>query len=242
MSEFEVIEHRNPRPVVIDTDPGVDDALAIVVALRSPELRNASKADASLVDVAFEVDAGGVLDLVTERVFGTGRPLVRRADVVVVGGANTDLTVAAPTLPRPGETVAEGALHTGFGGKGANQAVAARRAGAEVAFVARMGEDEHAERYLDHLRAEGIDTGAVSRDPRAASGVALIMVDAAGHNQIAVAPGANARLRPAHLKAGMRLIHAGAVVVNEIEAEQLTGLTDSPKATLSNTDMCGKRA
>ena len=178
---------------------------------------NASKADASLVDVAFEVDAGGVLDLVTERVFGTGRPLVRRADVVVVGGANTDLTVAAPTLPRPGETVAEGALHTGFGGKGANQAVAARRAGAEVAFVARMGEDEHAERYLDHLRAEGIDTDAVSRDPRTASGVALIMVDAAGHNQIAVAPGANARLRPAHLKAGMRLIHAGAVVVAELE-------------------------
>ena len=178
---------------------------------------NASEADASLVDVAFDVDAGGVLDLVTERVFGTGRPLERRADVVVVGGANTDLTVAAPTLPRPGETVAEGALHTGFGGKGANQAVAARRAGAEVAFVARMGEDEHAGRYLDHLHAEGIDTGAVSRDPRAASGVALIMVDAAGHNQIAVAPGANARLRPAHLKAGMRLIHAGAVVVAELE-------------------------
>ena len=85
-----------------------------------------------------------MLDLVTQRVFGTGRPLVRRADVVVVGGANTDLTVAAATLPRPGETVAEGALHTGFGGKGANQAVAARRAGAEVAFVARMGDDEHA--------------------------------------------------------------------------------------------------
>ena len=178
---------------------------------------NASEADASLVDVAFEVDAGGVLDLVTERVFGTARPVERRADVVVVGGANTDLTVAAPTLPRPGETVAAGVLHSGFGGKGANQAVAARRAGAEVAFVARMGEDEHAERYLDHLRAEGIDTGAVGRDPRAASGVALIMVDAAGHNQIAVAPGANARLRPSHLKAGMRLVHAGAVVVAELE-------------------------
>ena len=178
---------------------------------------NASEADASLVDVAFEVDAGGVLELVTERVFGAARRLERQADVVVVGGANTDLTVAAPTLPRSGETVGDGAMHTGFGGKGANQAVAARRAGAEVAFIARMGEDEHAERYLDHLHAEGIDTGAVSRDPRAASGVALIMVDAAGHNQIAVAPGANARLRPSHLKAGTRLIHAGAVVVAELE-------------------------
>ena len=177
----------------------------------------ASEADAPLVDVAFEVDAGGVLDLVTERVFGAARPSGRRVDVVVVGAANTDLTVAAPTLPRAGETVGDGAVHTGFGGKGANQAVAARRAGAEVAFVARMGDDEHAERYLDHLRAEGIDTGAVGRDPRAASGVALIMVDAAGRNQIAVAPGANARLRPSHLKAGTRRLHAGAVVIAELE-------------------------
>ena len=179
---------------------------------------DASEAAAPLVDVAFEVDAGGVLGLVTERVFGAVRARERRTDVVVVGGANTDLTVAAPKLPRPGETVGEGAMYTGFGGKGANQAVAARRAGAEVAFVARMGEDEHAERYLDHLRAEGIDTGAVSRDAGAASGVALIMVDAAGHNQIAVAPGANARLRPSHLKAGTRLVHAGTVVVAELEA------------------------
>ena len=178
---------------------------------------NASEAAAPLVDVAFEVDAGGVLGLVTERVFGAARALDRRTDVVVVGAANTDLTIAAPTLPRPGETVGEGGVHTGFGGKGANQAVAARRAGAEVVFVARMGEDEHAERYLDHLRTEGIDTGAVSRDAGAASGVALIMVDAAGHNQIAVAPGANARLRPSHLKAGTRLIHAGTVVVAELE-------------------------
>ena len=178
---------------------------------------NAAETGAALVDVAFEVDAGAVLGLITERVFGAARPLGRRMDVVVVGGANTDLTVAAPTLPRPGETVAEGTMHTGFGGKGANQAVAARRAGAEVAFVARMGEDEHAERYLDHLRAEGIETGAISRDSRAPSGVALIMVDAAGHNQIAVAPGANARLRPSHLRAGTRLVHAGAVVVAELE-------------------------
>ena len=73
----------------------------------------------------------------------------------MVGSANTDLTVTARTLPKPGETVTEGVLHTGFGGKGANQAVAARRAGAEVAFVARMGDDGHAERYLAHLRAEG---------------------------------------------------------------------------------------
>ncbi|MCY4286294.1 MAG: PfkB family carbohydrate kinase [Thiotrichales bacterium] len=173
--------------------------------------------DAPLVDVAFEVDTARVLGLMAERVLGAARPEERPADVVVVGSANTDLTVTARSLPRPGETVTEGALHTGFGGKGANQAVAARRAGAEVAFVARMGADAHAERYLEHLRAEGIDIGAISRDRRAASGVALIAVDAAGHNQIAVASGANTRLRPAHLKAGLRRVRTNTVVVAQLE-------------------------
>ena len=173
--------------------------------------------DATLVEVAFEVDTARVLGLVAERVLGAARPEERPADVVVVGSANTDLTVTAPALPRPGETVTEGALRTGFGGKGANQAVAARRAGAEVAFVARMGSDSHADRYLKHLDAEGIDIGAISRDRRAASGVALIAVDAAGHNQISVASGANSRLRPAHLKAGLRRVRMGSVVVAQLE-------------------------
>ena len=178
---------------------------------------DAAGSAAPVVDVAFEVDAERVLDLVADRVLDPGRTVARRADVVVVGSANTDMTVAARTLPRPGETVTEGVLHTGFGGKGANQAVASRRAGADVVFVARMGEDEHAERYLRHLRAEGVDIAAVGRDRRAASGVALIAVDEAGRNQIAVAPGANARLRPAHLKEGMARVGAGSVVVAQLE-------------------------
>ena len=184
---------------------------------KRPADGDAAEDDAPLVDVAFEVDAARVLGLVAERVLGAARPTERFADVVVVGSANTDLTVTARALPRPGETVTEGALHTGFGGKGANQAVAARRAGSEVAFVARLGADVHADRYLEHLGAEGIDIGAISRDRRAASGVALIAVDADGHNQIAVASGANARLRPAHLKAGLRRLRAGSVVVAQFE-------------------------
>ena len=180
-----------------------------------------------LVDVAFEVDAGRVLALVAERVFGAGsrvhgrhgaeHPVESGADVVVIGSANTDLTVTLPALPRPGETVTRGVLGTGFGGKGANQAVAARRAGAEVALAARMGDDEYAGPYLDHLRAEGIDTIAIGRDRDAASGVALIVVDTAGRNQIAVASGANARLRPAHLKAALERVRAGGVVVAQLE-------------------------
>ncbi|MCY4468152.1 MAG: PfkB family carbohydrate kinase [Thiotrichales bacterium] len=189
---------------------------------KQPADGDAAADDAPLVDVAVEVDAARVLGLVAERVLGAARPTERFADVVVVGSANTDLTVTARALPRPGETVTEGALHTGFGGKGANQAVAARRAGSEVAFVARLGADAHADRYLEHLGAEGIDIGAISRDRRAASGVALIAVDADGHNQIAVASGANARLRPAHLKAGLQRLRAGSVVVAQFEVPVAT--------------------
>ena len=187
------------------------------IADRRPVPGGAAEDGTPLVDVAFEVDAARVLGLVAERVLGAARPTERLADVVVVGSANTDLTITARTLPRPGETVTEGTLHTGFGGKGANQAIAARRAGSEVVFVARLGTDAHADRYLEHLGAEGIDIGAISRDRRAASGVALIAVDADGHNQIVVASGANARLRPSHLKAGMRRVQAGSVVVAQLE-------------------------
>ena len=209
-----------PLPVRVETK-GVHTR-GMSVADRRPARKSrqtggtVSRGGPLLVDVAFDVDAGRVLELLAERVLGAARAPERRADIVVVGGANTDLTITTRTLPRPGETVTEGVLHTGFGGKAANQAVAARRAGAEVALVAAMGDDGHADRYLAHLRAEGIDIDAIARDQREASGVALIMVDAAGHNQIAVASGANARLRPAQLKAGVGRIRTGGVVVAEL--------------------------
>ena len=211
------------RPLPVRVETGGVHTRGMSIADRRPVRsvrrtgEDAARSDPPLIDVAFDVDAGRVLDLLAERVLGADRPTGQHADVVVVGSANTDLTVTARTLPKPGETVTEGVLHTGFGGKGANQAVAARRAGAEVAFVARMGDDGHAERYLAHLRAEGIDIDTIGRDRRAATGVALIVVDAAGHNQIAVASGANARLRPAHLKAGLRRVRAGGVVVAQLE-------------------------
>ena len=209
-----------PQPVRVETTGTHTRGMS--VADRRPARKSrrtggtAAGGAPALVDVAFDVDPERVLELLSERVFGASRPTERRADVVAVGGANTDLTITTRTLPRPGETVTEGVLHTGFGGKAANQAVAARRAGAEVALVASMGDDSYADRYLAHLRAEGIDINAIARDRREASGVALIMVDAAGHNQIAVASGANARLRPAQLKAGLRRIRTGGVVVAEL--------------------------
>jgi len=117
--------------------------------------------------------------------------------VLIVGSANVDFTVALPRLPAPGETVSEGTLLVARGGKGANQAVAARRLGAEVRLVACVGEDASGRDLREALAAEGIGVEAVLTTSAAATGTALIVVDVAGRNQIAVAPGANRALSPA---------------------------------------------
>ncbi len=116
--------------------------------------------------------------------------------VLVIGSANVDFTVAVPRLPREGETVSGGTLHVGYGGKGANQAVAARRLGAEVRFVGCVGQDTNGDQIADRLAQEGIPTDGLIRVAEAATGVALLVVDVEGRNQIAVAPGANRQLLP----------------------------------------------
>jgi ribokinase len=113
--------------------------------------------------------------------------------VVVVGSVNADLVVAVDALPGPGETVAGGRFARWGGGKGANQAVAAARLGAAVAIVGAVGNDAFGDEALRELADEGVDVGAVARVDTA-TGVALIVVDRAGENQIAVASGANAEL------------------------------------------------
>ena len=115
--------------------------------------------------------------------------------LAVVGSVNIDLVARCERLPRPGETVTDAVFERIPGGKGANQAVAAARLGAEVSFVGCVGDDELAQRAAASLVESGVATGrvAVVEGP---TGVALILVDAAGENQIVVAPGANSRLRP----------------------------------------------
>ncbi|HEY6608732.1 MAG TPA: ribokinase [Candidatus Limnocylindria bacterium] len=113
------------------------------------------------------------------------------SNVVVVGSIHVDLVVATDHLPVPGETVAGGHFSVHDGGKGANQAVAAARAGARVSLIGAVGSDEHGERALAALRAEGIDVERVRVVDGATTGVALIVVGPRGENQIAVAPGAN---------------------------------------------------
>ncbi len=113
--------------------------------------------------------------------------------VVVVGSINVDLVVTVDRLPAAGETVAGGRFARFGGGKGANQAVAAARVGAAVSFVGAVGDDEMGAEAVAELESEGIDVARVAR-LYAPTGVALIVVDSAGENQIAVASGANAAL------------------------------------------------
>jgi len=137
--------------------------------------------------------------------------------IVVVGSSNTDMIVQLPHLPKPGETVSGGAFSTAAGGKGANQAVAAARAGANVGLVARVGEDSFGEQAVAGFVGDGIDVSHVTRNPEAPSGVALIFVDDGGENCIAVAPGANATLTPQDVEAAKELITGADVVVMQLE-------------------------
>ncbi|MBC7232229.1 MAG: ribokinase [Chloroflexi bacterium] len=139
------------------------------------------------------------------------------AKVAVVGSSNTDMVVRVPHIPSPGETVLGGEFVMAAGGKGANQAVAAARLGAQVTLVARVGQDVFGERALAGFRQEGIATQYITVDPEAASGVALIFVDRSGENSIAVAPGANARLTPQDVQRAQKAIEAADVLLLQLE-------------------------
>lgn len=119
--------------------------------------------------------------------------------ITVVGSVNLDLVATAATLPAAGETVTGATLARHPGGKGANQALAARRLGAQVRLVARVGADAMADEALALLRQDGVDLSGCVADPSAPTGVALIAVDAKGENLIVVAPGANAGFAAAGL-------------------------------------------
>ena len=120
--------------------------------------------------------------------------------VVVIGSINLDIVATAERLPVAGETVTDATLGRFPGGKGANQALAARRLGCRVRLVGCVGEDAEAGLALALLDREGVDIGGVRRDPEVPTGVALIAVNAGGENQIVVAPGANRQLLPESLE------------------------------------------
>jgi ribokinase len=137
--------------------------------------------------------------------------------IVVIGSINVDLVVRVASLPRPGETVLGGRFASVPGGKGANQAVAAARAGGHTTFVARVGDDSMGRAAIDAFRAEGIKTDFISITPHCPTGVALILVDAAGENSIAVAGGANDRLSREDIERARPAIAAADVVLLQLE-------------------------
>lgn len=144
-------------------------------------------------------------------------PPARRFDVCVLGSFMKDLVASAPRRPRTGET-----LHgTGFaeylGGKGVNQAVAAARAGARTAMVGRVGDDRYGEEFLAALAAEGIDAGAVTRDPTHGTGVGLPVVEPDGANSIIIVPRANEAVSADDVRAAADTIGAAAVLTFQLE-------------------------
>jgi ribokinase len=151
----------------------------------------------------------------------------------VVGAVNVDLVVVAPTLPAPGETVVGGGLQTYGGGKGANAAVAAARVGAAVKLIAAVGDDDHGRAALAELAAEGVDVEGVAVLRGESTGVALIVVDDSGENQIAVGAGANAAIDAVDVRRRVReaASTAGCVLVStEIAAAAVTAAVEEAVA------------
>ena len=142
--------------------------------------------------------------------------------ILVVGSTNTDMVVKTDHLPRPGETVLGGTFLMNPGGKGANQAVAAARLGAEVTFVCKTGNDLFGVTTRQQLAEEGIDTSFVFTDPHEPSGVALIAVDNRAENTIVVASGANASLLPLDINKALTAIDACDLVLMQLETPMPT--------------------
>jgi len=139
-----------------------------------------------------------------------------KPNILVIGSSNTDMIVQVPRIPGPGETILGGVLKTAPGGKGANQAVAARRAGGEVCFVACVGNDV----FGDHATSDFVRTGinvSFMRRKSGPSGVALIFVAKYGQNSIAVVPGANSQLARADVARARSMFQEADVLLLQLE-------------------------
>ena len=137
--------------------------------------------------------------------------------IVVVGSSNMDLVVKSPRIPAKGETILGGDFIMTPGGKGANQAVAAAKLGAEVYFVAKLGDDIFGRQSLSNFQKVAVHTEYVVQTKEAPSGVALITVDDAGDNVIVVAPGANLKLSPEDVKKAQSAIASSGAVAAQLE-------------------------
>ena len=137
--------------------------------------------------------------------------------IAVLGSINMDLVVRVPRFPAPGETVSGTEAATYAGGKGANQAVAAARLGADVHFFGKVGDDAFGDRLLSELRSNGVDAACVERETGCSSGLASIWVNDAGENAIALAPGANGRVDENYLERHFGTIRSADILLLQLE-------------------------
>jgi ribokinase len=143
--------------------------------------------------------------------------MAKRPRIAVVGSANIDLTTFTGRFPKPGETIFGDSFDLGFGGKGANQAVAARLCGADVFMVARVGSDLFGPATIENFKKQGIDATHVKQVEGVSSGVAPIFVEPNGQNRIFVVKGANDRLKPADVDAAAELLKTVDCIVLQFE-------------------------
>ena len=137
--------------------------------------------------------------------------------VTVVGSSNVDFVIKTKKLPQKGETVTDGIFFKAYGGKGANQAVAAKRAGAQVNFITKLGNDIFGKEYLRYFKKTGIRKDGIITDNSFPTGMAFIVVDSKGENQIAVSPGSNTRLAPYEVRKKKALISETRVMLVQLE-------------------------
>lgn len=137
--------------------------------------------------------------------------------IAVIGSLNTDITIKMEKFPERGETVLGSDYHKSQGGKGANQAVAAAKAGADVVFIAKAGDDEFAKEAINGYRSYGINVSHIIMDKNEKTGLALIWVDAKGENSIAVASGANMKLSPEDIGSCTEAIKSADILLVQLE-------------------------
>jgi len=155
--------------------------------------------------------------------------------IVVIGSSNIDFIMKMPRLPKVGETVTDAVYMQTFGGKGANQAVGAARAGGNVHFVSCVGDDDITPRMMKNLNEDRIDTSFVFHEKNISTGTALVMIGEQGSNYLSVAPGANYKLLPAHIDKVTELIKEAEIVILQYEI-----LVDTLKYTLDLCEKLGK--
>jgi ribokinase len=143
--------------------------------------------------------------------------MAKQSFIAVVGSANVDLTTFNDVFPRPGETIFGKKFDLGFGGKGANQAVAARLCGANVGMVAKVGSDLFGPATIKNFESQGIDATYVRIAEGVSSGVAPIFVDPSGQNRIIVVKGANDTLSPEHVDAAAPLLRKADTIILQFE-------------------------